>query len=364
MWTLTMASSLHKFQVSVLLAALGCSAFLPLLALPTAAQAGEFCGLSDENCLSDSGSSKGSVKGVVNERFNQIITNRVLGTVLLGVNEQINCSDCVSGFGSAGSFSAGIHGRKEITNNLSLLAGIAYTQYGESGYKVTEAPIGAFALRYDFTDWGSSRPFFDVGAILTPFEKVTYTRNYGYTSEFDSPAQSVAAQGSTNASDYGVYARAGWITRLSPRDEVAGSVEVWQLWQTVNGYLESQGPKDSFGAPVNPFNASVPSGTDRTNLVKVGAQWTHLFGNDVETNINGGFVQSFANHSGLAATFINDDNTAVTPTIGNQYWFEYGGRLGYRITKGWTADLFLNGTVGPQPVGNTLHGGLGLRVAY
>jgi hypothetical protein len=25
-----------------------------------------------------------------------MITNRVLGTVLLGINEQVNCSDCIS----------------------------------------------------------------------------------------------------------------------------------------------------------------------------------------------------------------------------------------------------------------------------
>ncbi|MGB6400673.1 MAG: hypothetical protein WBF73_34070, partial [Bradyrhizobium sp.] len=123
-------------------------------------------------------SSGGSIGGLANQRFNQIITNRVLGTVLLGVNEQINCSDCVSAFGSAGSFSAGVHGRKEITPNLSLLAGIAYTQFSENGYNVTNSPIGAFALRYDFVDWGSSRPFFDVGAILSPFEKVRYSRSY------------------------------------------------------------------------------------------------------------------------------------------------------------------------------------------
>src|SRR5450432_3272419 len=123
-------------------------------------------------------SSGGSIGGLVNERFNQMITNRVLGTVLLGVNEQVNCSDCVSAFGSAGSFSAGIHGRKSLTPNLSLLAGIAYTQYSEGGYSVTSAPIGAFVLRYDFVDWGSSRPFFDLGAILSPIEKVRYSRSY------------------------------------------------------------------------------------------------------------------------------------------------------------------------------------------
>ena len=101
------------------------------------------------------GNSGDSINRLAGQRFNQTITNQVLGSVLLGVSEQVNCSDCVSFFGSAGSFSAGVHGRKELTDNLSLLAGLAYTQYGENGYHVTSSPIGAFALRYDFTDWGS-----------------------------------------------------------------------------------------------------------------------------------------------------------------------------------------------------------------
>jgi hypothetical protein len=295
-------------------------------------------------------SSGNSVNDLAKQRFNQMITNRVLGTVLLGVNEQVNCSDCVSAFGSAGSFSAGIHGRKSLTNNLSLLAGIAYTQYSEGGYSVTSAPIGAFALRYDFVDWGSSRPFFDIGTVLTPYEKVRYTRSY------TTSLGAVSLDSQTTASNYAVYGRAGWMSRLSPRDEVAASVEVWQLWQRVAGYT------DPAGAPLNPFDASIAGGTDRTSLVKVGGQWTHLFGSSVEANVNGGWVQSFATRSGIIATVTGDGT--VVPTIGNQGWFEYGGRLGFRITKGWVADLFLNGTAGPQPVGNTIHGGVGLRVSY
>ena len=348
-----MAASFRRFDFRIFLATLVSGVSLQVLMLPTAAQAQTTGSCNTEGpCpppITDSGSSASSIKVVVDQRFNQIITNRVLGTVLLGVNEQVNCSDCVSAFGSAGSFSAGIHGRKEITNNLSLLAGIAYTQYGESGYRVTDAPIGAFALRYDFTDWGSSRPFFDVGTILTPTEKVSYSRSYSTN------YGGAALQSSTNASEYGVYGRAGWISRLSPRDELAGSVEVWQLWQTVNGYND---PNVAF----NPYSATIATGTDRTNLVKVGAQWTHLLSDNIETNINGGFVQSFANHSGLVATVTSDG--LVAPTIGNQGWFEYGGRLGFRITKGWVADLFVNGTLGPQPVGNTIHGGVGLRFNY
>ncbi len=313
-------------------------------------EGGEGQGSSAPPVVTGADSSAGSIGDLAKQRFNQMITHRVLGTVLLGVNEQVNCSDCVSAFGSAGSFSAGIHGRKELTPNLSLLAGIAYTQYSEGGYHVTSAPIGAFALRYDFVDWGSSRPFFDIGTILSPSEKVRYRRAY-MTS-----LGPVSLESNTSSENYGAYGRAGWISRISPRDEVAASVEVWQLWQRVKGYTD---PTVAF----NPFDATIATGTDKTNLVKVGGQWTHLFGNSVEGNINGGFVQSFAANSGIVATVTGND-TAVTPTMGNQSWFEYGGRLGFRITKGWVADLFVNGTAGPQPVGNTIHGGLGLRVNY
>jgi hypothetical protein len=153
---------------------------------------------------SDGGSSGKSIDGLAGRRFNQMITNQVLGNVLLGVNEQINCSDCVSAFGSVGSFTAGMHGRKELTNNLSLLAGLAYTQYSEGGYHVTSAPIGAFALRYDFVDWGSSRPFFDVGAIASPFQKVRYSRSYATS------VGAVSLDSSTDSSNYAVYGRAGW----------------------------------------------------------------------------------------------------------------------------------------------------------
>jgi hypothetical protein len=278
-----------------------------------------------------------------------MVTNEVLGSVLLGVNEQINCSDCVSAFGSVGSFMAGVHGRKELTNNLSLLAGLAYTQYSENGYHVTSAPIGALTLRYDLTDWGASRPFFDIGTILTPFERVRYSRSY--VTNFGV----ISVDGSTTASNYAVYGRAGWIGRLSPRDEVAASIEAWQLWQRVAGYSD---PLVAF----NPFDASFQTGTDKTSLVKIGGQWTHLITPAIEGNINGFFVQSFGAQSGVVATVTG--NGLVTPTIGNQGWFEYGGRLGFRLARGWVADLFVNGTLGPQPVGNTLHGGVGLRVNY
>jgi len=157
----------------------------------------------------------GSINDLGKQRFNQMITHRVLGTVLLGVNEQINCSDCVSAFGSAGSFSTGIHGRKELTPNLSLLAGIAYTQFSEGGYSVTSAPIGAFRASLRFHRLGIVTAVLRYRTILSPSEKVRYRRSY--VTNFGP----VTVDGQTSSQNYGAYGRAGWINRISPRDEVA-----------------------------------------------------------------------------------------------------------------------------------------------
>ena len=176
-----------------------------------------------------------------------------------------------------------------------------------------------------------------------------------YTRSYTTSLGAVSLDSPTTSENYAVYGRAGWMSRLSPRDEVAASVEVWQLWQRVKGYTDP-------AAAFNPFDASIADGTDRTNLVKVGGQWTHLFGIERRGQHQRRLGAILWTHSGIVATVTGDGT--VVPTIGNQGWFEYGGRLGFRITKGWVADLFLNGTAGPQPVGNTLHGGVGLRISY
>lgn len=278
-----------------------------------------------------------------------MITTRVLASVLLGINEQVNCSNCVSVFGSAGSFSAGVHGRYNITDSLSILGGIAYAQFNENGFNVTSAPIGAFALRYDFTEWGKSRPFFDIGAVLSPDQHVSYRRSY------ISSLGLTTVSSDTTASNYSVFERAGWIVRVTPRDEFAVAGELWQGWQRVRGYQE-------IATLANPFSAMIADGTDRINLARIGAQWTHLFGNFIEVNVNGGFVQSFASSTGLQAAIVGVGN--VLPTFGNQHWMELGGRIGARLSRTVTADVFVNGTLGPYPVGNTVHGGVGLRINY
>ena len=52
-----------------------------------------------------------SVNSVAKAQQSQIITNRVLSSILLGATQQISCSSCGSGFGSLGSLAFGAHGR-------------------------------------------------------------------------------------------------------------------------------------------------------------------------------------------------------------------------------------------------------------
>ena len=52
-----------------------------------------------------------SVTNIAKAQQSQIITNRVLTSILLGATQQINCSDCGSAFGSFGSLALGAQGR-------------------------------------------------------------------------------------------------------------------------------------------------------------------------------------------------------------------------------------------------------------
>ena len=289
------------------------------------------------------------VQTLAGDRMGQMVTNRTLAMILGGFNEQINCNSCISGFGAIGSFSAGIHGRKSITNDFSIIGGAAYANYSSGGAEVTSAPILAGALRYDVTEWGASRPFGEIGVFASPSQRVTYKRSY------NNAASSWTGGGKANASNYSAFAKLGWVWRLTPADEVAANGEFARLWQRVGAYSETFGVN-------NPAPASINSGTDRLNVVKFGGQWTHLFGSTIETQVNLGVVRSFGGTSGLIANVAG--NGAIAGALRDQTWAEYGLRVGYRIQKGMIIDAFADGTLGEKPVGNTVHVGAAVRYTF
>jgi hypothetical protein len=278
-----------------------------------------------------------------------MITTRLLGSLLLGANEQINSCSCGGGFASVGSFAVGSHGRWALNDNVTLLAGASFDQYYVDGTNVRAAPIVAASLRYDPANWGTSRPFFEFGAALSPYIDATYTRYYnnGF----------LPATGVGSAVDRGVsiFGRAGWVARFTPIDEGAVYADLVRGWQQTGGYTETP-------SAVNPFPATVSNSLDREDIVRVGVQYTHLLWGNIEANINGAVAYGFDNKFGSQVAVVDFGSVAPYPLL-NSAWTEFGGRLAYRFSRNLVGDAFLIGTLGGE-IGPTLHAGLGLRYAF
>ncbi len=296
------------------------------------------------------GQANGSLSSLSQSRQAQTVTGRVLGSILLGATEQMNCSSCSSGFASVGSLAIGMHGRWTLSPSVELLAGISYDNYTAEGVSVNNALLAALGVRYDMVQLGKNRPFFEAGVAVSPYANVSYARPYG------SAAGGGLGVGDTLSRSAAFYGRAGYIWRLSPIDEAAAYSDLTRSWQSDGGYLE--------GATAgNPFGALVLPSLDTMNIWKVGAQYTHLFGGHIEANVGAGYAVAFgANYSSSAAIAGYGAATGAAATSFN--WAEWGARLGYRFSKNVIADAFVLGTFGAEPAGNQLHGGLALRMAF
>lgn len=289
-----------------------------------------------------------SAQGLARDRFGAFVTQRVLGSVLTGFNQQISCGDCFSGFGMAGSYSVGAQGRKALTEELMAIGGFAYTGYDSGRVRVSGGPIFAGLLRYDPAGFGSARPFVDVGGLFAPSQNTTYSRGYTFGN--------MTGQGTGRVSSLGgsVFGRVGYVARLSPQDEVAAAVEYSRGWQVAGAYNEG------LLAP-NPYALASRGGTDIINIAKLGGQYTHLFGTAIEAQLNLGVAHGFGLKSGLNGTVAD---VPFTTPIKDLTWAEYGARISYRIQQDLALDGFILGTLGPQPVGDTIHGGASVRYAF
>ena len=299
-------------------------------------------------------SSVGSVQTLGGDRQGAIVTNRVLGSILGGFNEQINCTTCISAFGEIGSFSAGVHGRHAITDDLSAIGGIAYSNYRGGDVHVTGMPLAAGSLRYDFTEWGASRPYLEAGGIAAPSGRANFARGYRLNGTNALSGADFSGSGSATTSNFGAFGRAGWVYRFSARDEASLGAELSHYWQRVGAYSETF-------SPINPVPLVNGGGTDQMNIAKFGGQLTHLWSATIETQVNFGVARSFASRSGLNAVIAG---ASITPGLGEYIWAEYGARIGYRIQPNVIVDAFADGTLGPRPIGNTVHGGVAVRYTF
>jgi fibronectin-binding autotransporter adhesin len=291
-----------------------------------------------------------SLASLSQARQTQTITTKLLGSILTGATEQINCSSCSSGFASFGSLALGLHGRWTLNDNFAVLAGASYDSFSSQGVSVNNSMQVALALRYDAVQLGKNRPFVEAGLTAQPWASVTYRRAY------DSALGGGVGVGTTLSRSVAAYGRVGYIWRLSRADEAAVYGDLTRSWDYTGGYTES-------ASPGNPNGATVAPTLDMLNVARLGAQYTHLFGQHIEGNLSGGFAQAFGAAYGTSAALGGlgvDTGSAAT----GFHWWELGARVSYRFSKSITADLFGIGTLGAQPVGNQIHGGLALRMAF
>ena len=158
------------------------------------------------------------------------MTNRVLGSILTGATEQMNCSSCSSGFASFGSFALGVHGRWTLTPNIEVLAGGSYDSYSAKGVSSTTRSIWRWRPRYDMVQLGRYRPFFEAESRL-PLCRCDFARNYV------PPRRFVGGRVDAVAIARGLRA-GGYIFRLSRSTRPAAYTDITRTWQHTDGYLE------------------------------------------------------------------------------------------------------------------------------
>lgn len=280
-------------------------------------------------------------------RTSQMLVNQLQSQLLLGLNEQVSCGDCGGGDASFGSFNLSAHGRRALSPEWTLFGGLNGGQYRQGGADV-DLNIGfALGLQFDPAGMGKSRPYASAG-IAGGYQHTQYSRAY--------PTGTGDAVGVGAARNYELSAslQLGWVDRLTPRDEAAAYLSYDRSWQFVGAYGEQQGA-------TNPFDAQMPSGTDLIDTAGANAQYTHLFGRHIEADLNAGVRWAFNAESGVQAMIADGQFAGDQPAF---VYYQIGGRLGMRVNKRLTVNLFLNSILAPRDVKSSTHGGFGASWSF
>jgi hypothetical protein len=259
-------------------------------------------------------------------------------------------------FGSAVGYAGAQYARDRVT----LLGGLAYGAEDYPNVRQGSAPTVAAALRYMFADpFGDKlrtlHPYAEIGTWVTPRESLTLTRDYA---DFATGAP-LSGQGSTNATSWAEYGRAGLVWQADPADQLAGYGELGQQFMHFEAYSEG-------ASASNPFPVSVGAGLFRMGVARMGGAWTRDLSHDIyapwSLTLAGDVARSFDVHSGLTAS-IPGLSPMEAPNQ-TSTWGEFGARLETQFTDQVAFDLDLTGTTGGPGIGTTLHGGGGVSYRF
>ncbi|MFI5016234.1 MAG: hypothetical protein ACHQAY_28200, partial [Hyphomicrobiales bacterium] len=273
-----------------------------------------------------------------------------LAAQLLGENGTIGSGAEIGVFALAGSADGGGSGRIAFGNGFSVLGGLSYQQEKLKDVEVKDAVMGALALRYVYGEWGAWRPFAEIGGWTAPDASLAFKRLYANGS-----GQAVGKFSTRGQLSY-AFGRAGVAYAVTPSDEAAISGEIGREWLRTGKAYEML-------TPTNPFEASYGTATDAFGVVKVKAQWSHVFTPQIDATIWAAAAKAFDATSGLKAT-VAGFGTLVPTKLENAAWAEYGLRVGYKVTSNATIDLLADGVSGGSHVGTRVHVGAGLRYSF
>jgi uncharacterized membrane protein len=229
-----------------------------------------------------------SVDGLGLDRRTIMAQERGFAAPLLGENSPIGGGSYVGAYGSGGS-AAGGGGMRYGLGNLTLLGGLAIGSESYSGVEMNDALLFAGAARYVQPLMSRFSLLGEIGGWWSPSGNYQFSRNYM------NGVGTATGVGQASGSQGYVFGRAGPVFNATAADELALTGEIgWQRLST-DGYLE---PLSS----ANPFNASVSSGADTMNVVKVRGQWTHAFTPVFDATISADYAHGFNYSTNLVAT--------------------------------------------------------------
>jgi hypothetical protein len=254
----------------------------------------------------------------------------------------------VTGFGALGSYMFGAAGHFTVAEGFSVLGGVSLINQGSSTASA-QGPLAAVAVRYVDPANTSGFRLFGEGGVNVAALSTSFTRTY----LANISAQPLSVTSTTSATYAAVYFKGGVLIDIDDVNEVALSATVQGTGLGVAGYAESL-------TTANPFPATVAAQTGYFTTVKGNAAWTTELMTNLDLTATVG-VGATMSHTPVNANIAFVGAVAGAPA--NNFFAEYGVRLGWSPTDTATFDTFVQGST--ATVGGThVQGGVGARLKF
>ncbi|PTE02758.1 hypothetical protein EIL82_11705 [Pandoraea apista] len=267
---------------------------------------------------------------------------------MLGEGKISDSPSGVAAFGAVGSLAAGITGHLNLAP-FELVAGVGYASESYADTEMRGAFTAAAKLRYAHMFDERFGWFGELGGFFSPDSNYRFSRNYANGSG--------TATGSASASGRQAYGfgRLGMLINVTANDQLTQSIELGRQVLRTSSYSEVL-------SPGNPFEASMGASSSTMNLLKIREKWVHAFTSTVDAAVWGAWAHGFSYRDGSRLNVSGVGS--LSPQVSSQLnWFEYGARVGYKMSRKAKVSAFVNGVSGGD-VGSRTHVGVNFEMFF